>query len=116
MIALLGLIACGSPTVGAEERPVATNPLLAIRKLARISFDGTVAERVAAGSYAYLRLDDGRWVVGLDHGHAAGDPVSVLPIGLAHDFESARTGRTFDTLLFGVVSDRDLASPAVAAE
>ena len=97
------LLACGTAEVAAE---VATNPLSAIEKLPRISFDGTVTERVAAGSYSYLRLEDGRWVVGLDHGHLVGDLVTVVPFGVSRDFVSARTGRTFETLVFGVLSAR----------
>jgi hypothetical protein len=90
------LIACG--TVGPS------NPLAGIERVPAVPFTATVVERVDAGGYSYLQLDDGRWVVGLDKGHLPGHPVKVTPIGVAHDFESGRTGRTFATLTFGVLS------------
>lgn len=110
MILALWALACGSVEVPALPE----NPLNKIEKLARLSFDATVTERVATGDYSYLLLDDGRWVVGLDKGHQPGDRISVLQIGVAHDFFSKQTGRTFDTLLFGVLSDAEVA--AVGAE
>jgi hypothetical protein len=73
------------------------------RTVDRSPFSGTVEERLDAGGYAYLRVD-GRWVVGLDHEEQVGDPVVVRPLGLARDFVSARTGRTFDAVWFAVVA------------
>jgi hypothetical protein len=96
VLALLGLGACSTS-------PVAGNPLSRLERVASIAFEGQVVERLDAGGYSYLRLQDGRWVVGLDKGHREGDAVRVLPVGLAHDFESRKTGRTFGTLTFGVL-------------
>ncbi len=99
MIALV-LAAC-SWEVAAEA--AARSPLWSLdRSVDRTPFAGVVEERLDAGGYTYLRVGD-RWVVGLDHGEQVGAVVEVKPLGLARDFRSARTGRTFDALWFGVV-------------
>jgi hypothetical protein len=48
--------------------------------------------------------DQGRWVVGFDKETQVGERVRVVPIGVVDRFESARAGRTFAPLLFGVLS------------
>ncbi|MEQ1502255.1 MAG: hypothetical protein ABMB14_08485 [Myxococcota bacterium] len=88
--------------LGCGAAPV--NPLGSIEQVARIGYDDTVSERIDARGYSYLHLDGHGWVVGLDKGHQPGDAVHVVPIGVAHDFTSGRTGHTFDTLTFGVLS------------
>ena len=96
---VFALLACG----GLEhDAMTASSPLLSIdRSVDRTPFEGAVTERVAAGGYAYLRVNE-RWVVGLDHGLTEGNLARVEPIGVAHQFHSARTGRTFDELWFAV--------------
>lgn len=95
------LLACG-----ADVEPVvvaAASPVLSIdRDVDRTPWSGTVHERVDAGGYTYLRVNEA-WVVGLDKPVAVGDTVQVRPIGRADGFESRRTGRTFDTLWFAVL-------------
>jgi hypothetical protein len=90
---VLSLVACGG----------APGPLASLERVRSPPFEGTVTERVDASGYAYLRLADGQWVVGLDKGHREGDAVRVVPVGVARGFESARTGRRFDVLTFGVL-------------
>ncbi|MEM6928427.1 MAG: hypothetical protein AAF602_15945 [Myxococcota bacterium] len=102
MIAVLGLVACGTPPDELVQ-PV-LNPLLAIdRSVDRTPFDGTVAEVRPAGGYLYLRVDE-RWVVGLAKPVTRGDQVTVSPVGIARAFTSRRTGDHYDELVFGVVS------------
>jgi hypothetical protein len=95
MSLLLWALGCGGQTLH--------NPLLGLERVPREPFVATVEERLDAGSYSYLRLDDGRWVVGLDKGHSPGEAVRVVPFGVARDFESHRTGQTFDTLTFALL-------------
>lgn len=94
-------IACG-----VDVEPVvvaAASPLLAIdRDIDRTPWTGTIRERLEAHGYTYWQVDD-RWVVGLDKPLYAADVVVVSPIGEAREFESARTGRTFDVLQFAVL-------------
>jgi hypothetical protein len=99
-LALLVALACADPEAVVAR---AANPLLAIdRAVDRSPFEGTVHERLDAGPYVYLRIDD-RWVTGLDHGLQVGDRARVEPVGLARDFVSVRTQRRFDQLWFAVV-------------
>ncbi len=67
-------------------------------------FEGTVAEVVAAGSYAYVRVDRGDqavWVVTMGSAPALDARVAVKGMGERHDFHSRRLDRTFDHLIFG---------------
>jgi hypothetical protein len=97
---LIWLLGCDVQAVQAH-----LNPLQSLERVPRVPFVATIEERLDAGGYSYLRLDDGRWVVGLDKGHAPGDAVRIVPFGVARDFESHRTGQTFDTLTFGMLGD-----------
>jgi hypothetical protein len=105
------VVASAAPAPGAErERARGQNPLLALER-ARTGehvFSGAVEERLRAGSYAYLRVNPGdgepRWVVTLGAGPEPGTPVRVRSMGTRSDFRSKRLERTFDTLVFGIVS------------
>lgn len=103
---LLLLAACGSVVTTSSLASPLASPLASIdRTPAEPDVQGTVAEVVAAGSYAYLRVDD-RWYATLDHGLTPGDPVILDPIGRANNFYSRRTGRTFGALWFASVSSQ----------
>lgn len=100
--------ACASPAVVEQaEAALVGNPLKNLEEVPRERFAGTIQETLKAGpySYAHIALCDGgeRWVVGLSKGASIGDGVSVLPVGIAREFESGRTARTFDELWFGVL-------------
>lgn len=101
---ILLLAACGLRS-GAEDTSLSDappDPLAALDRSGDLSaFAGPVEERLDAGGYAYLRVE-GRWVAGLDHGEGVGDRVRVQPLGVVRGFRSARTGRTFEELRFGV--------------
>ena len=90
MIALLALACATAPGNPLSKVDVAVD---------RTPFEATVSDRIEAGDYVYLQMGD-RWTVGFDHGAEIGDRATATPIGVAHDFESARTGRTFETLWF----------------
>lgn len=68
-----------------------------------------VRERIATGSYVYLRLADERgadtWFVTVRGRDEARDArcVEVTAYARAERFESARLARTFEPLLFGAV-------------
>ena len=95
LAALLGCASTGASPLGAITRtPEAPD------------VDGTVAEVVPAGGYAYLRVDE-RWYATFDRGLAVGDTVVLDPIGRAEGFYSRRTGLTFDTLWFASVVSRE---------
>lgn len=96
---------------GAGPASAATgNPL---GQLARSPIDdapitGRVEERLAAGSYTYLAVRSDKdalvWAVTLGDGAPAGAPVKVRSMGRRTNFYSRRLGRTFDELVFGIVS------------
>lgn len=71
---------------------------------------GTVVERLGAGPYTYLRVESAggasSWVVTLGGGSQLGADVRVRSMGTKDDFRSARLGRTFDRLTFGIVTTR----------
>lgn len=71
------------------------------------SLNGRVTERLDAGSYTYVLVDDGEgdptWVVTLGGAEPVGTPVKVTRFGVRDDFRSARLERTFDHLVFGIV-------------
>ena len=110
-LSLLGLLLTGA--LGAlalqGQRVTGQNPLAesALSPAERYRFEGVVGERLVAGSYTYLQILPARgpatWVVTLGRGLPTRAKVSVLVVGRARDFKSARLARTFSQLLFGVV-------------
>lgn len=67
---------------------------------------GVVAERLAAGTYSYLRVEaEGRstWIATTGPGAALGQRVRVQSMGTRTDFYSPRLQRHFDELVFGFV-------------
>lgn len=112
------LAACGAPEAPAEvatqAAPVVAaspavaggNPLHTLRR-ERSIVSGSVREVLVTGHYTYVRIerDDApaAWVVTLGESHQLGDAVEARVFGVKRDFRSARLGRTFDTLHFGVI-------------
>ena len=100
------LVALGSLSLdagaGARQSPLAT---LQARSS---SIDGSVAERLSAGSYTYLRILDAtgisRWIVTVGRGLPVGRRAHVATFGTRDDFRSARLRRTFEHLEFGWVT------------
>ena len=77
------------------------------------AFSGVVREVRPAGSYVYLAVETAsgasRWVA--THAKATvpeGSEVDVRSFAARTDFESPRLGRTFDRLLFGIVTRRNV--------
>ena len=72
------------------------------------SLDGSVAERLSAGSYTYLRIVDfagvSSWIVTVGRGLPVGSRAHVASFGAREDFRSARLQRTFEHLDFGWVT------------
>ena len=77
---------------------------------ASFSLRGTVVERVPAGSYLYLRVEQPtgttHWVATLARTAASGPEVDVTVFARSDHFHSRRLERDFDPLLFGAVSPR----------
>jgi hypothetical protein len=76
--------------------------------------EGSVEERIIAGSYVYLRLrtsepDETLWVASLAATTPEARRVRVLVLGSAEHFHSRRLNRNFDPLLFGAVRAASLA-------
>jgi hypothetical protein len=94
----------------ATAAPRPGNPLGDISRSAvdLAPIDGTVEERLPAGSYTYLlvRRADGTsvWTVTVGAGARVGERVTVQSFGKKTGFVSARLHRTFPELVFGVVS------------
>ena len=97
-----------------EERPQAPFAALPEPPLTEeLAFSGVVREVRPAGSYVYLAVENAsgasRWVA--THARAAvpaGAEVDVRSFAARTDFESPRLGRTFDRLLFGIVTRRNV--------
>ena len=103
---LLGLVGCATSGEQLATEVLVRNPLGSIdRDVDPTEVHVGVAERVDAGSYMYLRTDEPtpRWFVGLSKPVHVGARVWIAPMGVAHDFHSARTGMRFEALWFGVV-------------
>lgn len=68
---------------------------------------GRVTDRLEAGSYTYVLVDDGdgvaTWVVTLGDAEPVGARVRVTRFGTRDGFRSARLDRTFEHLVFGIV-------------
>lgn len=73
-------------------------------------FTGAIHETIAAGGYLYQNVIDAdgnaHWVVSLRRDEI-GHRVRVRPFGRAHDFVSKKTGRTFDSLIFAIVTPEE---------
>ncbi|MCO4772070.1 MAG: hypothetical protein KDA24_18705 [Deltaproteobacteria bacterium] len=86
--------------------------LVAARAVVPAPFDGPVLEVLPAGGYTYLRVgsasEGARWVVVIAQDAAVGDDVAVRPYGQLSHFDSRRTGRTFDRLLFATLDNRSI--------
>lgn len=108
------LAACGGAPTPAPvpSVAVATNsgsPLADITPVAAADreFEGIVRERLPAGSYLYLAVEHGdrlRWIATTGSDAELGTRVHVQSMGVRHDFHSRRLDRSFDELVFGVVS------------
>jgi hypothetical protein len=85
-------------------RPSARSPLAYHLLPSPVRFDGLVAERLEAGSYAYLRVtragEPDAWVVAMHPRAHAGVAVRIDAVGRARHFTSRRLGRDFDDLWF----------------
>jgi len=109
-VASLVNLGAGSAVVAAAEAkppaaaPPTPNPF-AVHTLSptdQFVFEGRVEERLEAGPYVYQRVD-GRWVVSLALTTPHASRVRVTAVGQAERFVSPRLGRTFDSLVFGMV-------------
>lgn len=100
--------AVSSPAVAATP-PRASNPLAGITPC-DLRFAAVVDERIRAGGYAYLKLTDSdgqqRWLATMGTGPTPGSHVHVHAYGSRTDFHSARTGKTFEQLLFGEIEPK----------
>ncbi len=94
---------------GCTAAPSGANPLAqhALSAAERYAFEGDIVESLDAGSYVYLRLRSAgvqdRWVATLRSARPSGSAVSVTVFAQASHFHSARLGRDFDPLIFGLV-------------
>jgi hypothetical protein len=112
LAALSGVAATAAATIGqlSGDKTSARGPLAeyGLGERQRFEVRGRVVERLRAGSYSYLRLKNGdkaeRWVATMGAGQPPGAEVRVLIFGEAAKFASPRLSRTFQHLLFGMVS------------
>ena len=77
------------------------NPLGRATRLTVTSQRGVVREVVRAGSYAYMRVEDGaqaRWVVVMGRGAAVGAQITLTLWASYPTFRSPRLGRSFTPL------------------
>jgi hypothetical protein len=114
VLTLAGALAALAPR---DPHLTGANPFAdsALPPAQRYRFAGVVSQRLAAGSYTYLLVEPATgpaaWVVTLGKGAPAHTNVSVLVVGRARDFKSARLARTFSQLLFGVVRRTEAKAP-----
>lgn len=106
LLLILSLAAAGCAADDASPPP--PRPRMPAIEVASGSLHGTVLERLDAGSYTYLSVgaSDGRqtWVVTLGAGAPVGTDVVVRRIGRRSPFHSRRLDRTFEDLVFGIVT------------
>lgn len=104
---VVGLLAvAGCKKEGAEATPpVAPKPeVAAVAAPAGQALSGTVAERIDAASYTYLRLTGPAgetWAAVPANPVAVGTQVTVLNAVPMEKFESKTLGRTFEHIMFG---------------
>ncbi len=107
-LVIAAVSACSSappapPVAGRGGAPFTLAPLAE-----RITFTGTVLQVLQVPSYTYLEVSSApgqsAWVATLKKEVAAGDDVVVRRIAEREHFPSRALGRTFDRLVFGVVS------------
>ncbi|MDI1447438.1 hypothetical protein [Polyangium sp. 6x1] len=114
VLATLMMLAAGlaAGAHAATSAGPAKNPLVAyaLGPSSRFGFTGRVAERVSAGSYLYLRVQDAagteHWVATLTSTASTAEDVEVQVFARAEDFHSKRLSRDFSPLLFGTVRPR----------
>lgn len=108
-IAIVFVCACSVPSDLEAPRQDATHPFAAnaLRSQERHWLTGQVLERLSAGPYVYLRLQQASgelaWLVSLRATTPADANVRALVVGRAEHFQSARLGREFSPLLFAAV-------------
>jgi hypothetical protein len=101
--ATLGLIADASPKARRTNAFASASPVAASSS----RWSGTVLERIATGSYVYLRVarDDGSsaWVVTMEALAPDTTRVRVHVLRRSEQFDSPRLHRSFSPLFFGIV-------------
>ncbi len=118
LAALAGALALRSATAApsqpAAQRPGAAAPApggplasLGPESQERRVIEGRPVERLKAGTYTYVRIEDdqgvSRWVVMMGGLAGAATRVRATTMARATDFPSQRLGRRFDELFFGVI-------------
>lgn len=101
------LLAAALVSASACTKHEASNPLTEFGLPNSFELRGQVLERVAAGSYLYLRITDGHtehWVATLRRTATSDASVNVTVFAQAPHFHSSRLDREFSPLLFGAVS------------
>jgi hypothetical protein len=104
---LVALLAFALLGVSLHSRHPAANPL-PLATPAHEHFTAVVDERLAAGSYTYVRVHDAtgeaRWVATLSATDCGAREVTVEVFARLARFESPRLARTFAPLSFGRLS------------
>ena len=106
MFLLSILLACAVP----DTAPPAF--LTHAMRAAPASFSGTITEVIQVRGYTYANVREAsgvtRWIVTLEKPLQVSESVDVRPFGQVDDFESALSGRRFDTLIFASLTPRTL--------
>jgi hypothetical protein len=84
----------------------AANPLVGFALERPETLRGCVVERVPAGSYLYVRLEDGRWLATLSATASAAPCITSTVFARAPRFHSQRLSRDFEPLAFGTLEAR----------
>lgn len=100
MSRLLALISALSLQASPPANPIAT---FTLAKPERVS--GCVVERIPAGSYLYVRLDDGRWLATLRATATDSRCIESTVFARAPRFHSSRLQRDFEQLSFGTLKE-----------
>jgi hypothetical protein len=110
VLALVGCSLLGASTLwSACTSPLPGGPLASLgpESRDRRTIAGRPVERLRAGSYTYLRVEDDqgqrRWVVTLGRVPEGAARVEARTLARASDFQSKRLRRRFDELFFATV-------------
>ena len=109
--------ACGaspSTTITAASLAPPALPAAAAAEAVAGGIAGTVAEKIDASEYTYLRIKTASgevWAAVPKSGKAVGDRVSIASPMWMKDFKSTALGRTFPSVAFGSLDDAGAAGP-----
>src|SRR5947209_7117695 len=114
---LVLIAACNKPPPPAAPAP--QEPAAAAQPAATDGIRGTIAEKIDAATYSYLKLTTANgevWTAVPQTDKAVGTEVSVVGAAWMQNFESKTLNRKWDRIAFGTLAEGGQAAPAAAKQ